>query len=539
MGTLETSIAPPSIPASTDPSLEQSRLDRLSRSSALVLAAQLLLVLAVAILVYSRFGIDDLLFRDEAIYAYGGQQLVEGVPPYVSIIDPKTPMATFLSGAAVAVGRTIGADDLHAIRVAFFVISCLTLVAVFIAAALLTESSVAGLVGAASFLSFRGFAIDALGGPNAKTPGILFAVLATALLLRRRWFMGGIAASLATLVWQPLVIYVAVAIAFAWFSSEGSDRGRHSLAALAGAVIPGAAAVLYFIVVGAFTELFQTAFVLPLFGTERPDQGGFPDHVRHIFEAVARGYGWSSVFFWAGIGSVLVLAGSRIWKARSGYGVLGRDPLIVVVAIPLLFFIAFSLFDFQGYPDAYPFLPLAAFGIACAVAFGLKLMEGRGLRTAALAIAGAGTLGVVVLTWAWYGQARPDAEARGLIAQRESATVADALLGPDGSFWALGDPSLLVLMQRRNPSPEIYMAAGVDAWVIQRKPGGFDGWTAEIDAADPDMVVLDHWHGADAARMRKWLRSQFERIRIGPSGAFVTPELSEEAKRPSGALLLR
>ena len=504
-----------------------------------MLAAQLLLVLAVAVLVYSRFGIDDLLFRDEAIYAYGGQQLAEGVPPYVSIIDPKTPMATFLSGAAVAVGRAVGADDLYAIRVAFFVISCLTLVAVFIAASLLTGSSMAGLVGAAAFLSFEGFAIDALGGPNAKTPGILFAVLATAFLLRRRWLLGGIAASLATLVWQPLVIYVAVAIAFAWFGSERSDRRRHARSALVGALIPGAVTVLYFIVVGAFRELFETAFVLPLFGTTRPDQGGIFDQILHIFEAVARGYGWSSLFFWAGIGFVLALAGYRIWQARGGYGALGRDPLIVVVAIPLLFFILFSLFDFQGYPDAYPFLPLAAFGIATAVAIGLKLMEHRGQRAVALAIAGTGAMLVVVLTWAGYGQARPAAEALGLVAQRASAAAADRLLGSDGTFWALGDPSLLVLMQRRNPSPEIYMAAGVDAWVIERKPGGFDGWTAEIAAAEPDMVVLDGWHGANAARMRQWLRSQFERIRIGESGAFVTPELSEEANRPVGALLLR
>jgi hypothetical protein len=504
-----------------------------------VLAAQLLLVLAVAILVYTRFGIDDLLFRDEAIYAYGGQQLAEGVPPYVSIIDPKTPMATFLAGAAVAIGRTIGADDLYAVRVGFFVITCLTLVALFIAASLLTGSSMAGLVGAATFLSFEGFAVDALGGPNAKTPGILFAVLATAFLLRRQWFLGGVAASLATLVWQPLVIYVAVAIAFAWFSSERSERRRHAVSALAGALIPGAVTVVYFLVVGAFSELFQTAFVLPLFGTERPDQGGFVDHIRHIFEAVARGYGWSSVFFWAGIVLVLVLAGFRIWRARGRYGTLGRDPLLVVVAVPLLFFILFSLFDFQGYPDAYPFLPLAAFGIACAVSIGLELMEQRGQRTAALVVAGAGALGVVLATWAWYGQERPAAEATGLVAQRESAAAADALLGPDGTFYALGDPSLLVLMQRRNPSPEIYMAAGVDAWVIEHKPGGFDGWTAEIAAAEPDMVVLDSWHGANAARMRTWLRSQFERTRIGQTGAFVTPELSEEANRPVGALLLR
>ena len=143
-GLLETSIAPDDNAAPSGSADRGTWLGRLKRSGRLVLAAQILLVLAVAVLVYTRFGINDLLYRDEAIYAYGGQQLVEGVPPYVSIIDPKTPLATVLSGAAVAVGRAIGIDDVYAIRVGFFILTCLTLVAGFVAASLLTGSAVAG-----------------------------------------------------------------------------------------------------------------------------------------------------------------------------------------------------------------------------------------------------------------------------------------------------------------------------------------------------------------------------------------------------------
>ncbi len=507
-------------------------------SGRLVLVAQILLVLSVAVLVYTRFGINDLLFRDEAIYAYGGQQLVEGVPPYVSIVDPKTPLATVLSGAAVAAGRAFGIDDVYAIRVGFLILSLLTVVAVFVAASLLTGSSMAGLVGAATFISFKGFAIDALGGPNAKTPGILFAVLATALLLQRRWFLGGIAASLAILVWQPLVIYAAAAIAFAWFSSDRADRRRNAAVALAGVLIPGAVTIVYFAMVGAADELFETAFLLPLIGTQRAEST-FGDHIVHIALAVARGYGLSSVLFWGGLLFVLLLAASRIWNGRGKWGRLAGDPLIVLITVPLLFFMAFSLVDFQGYPDAYPFLPLAAFGVACAAAGLLQRMEDRGRRPIAVAVLGAAALGVVVLTWAWYGQERPVADATGLIAQRRDAAAAERILGPDGTFYALGDPSPLVLMQRRNPSPEIYMAAGVASWVIDHKPGGFEGWTQEIAAQQPDMVMSSGWHGPEAASMRAWLRSQFARIRIGQTGAFVTPEVRDRAIAPTSAMLLR
>ena len=52
-----------------------------------------ILALLIAVVLFSRFGIDDELRRDEAIYAYGGQQMAQGVPPYLSILDPKTPLA--------------------------------------------------------------------------------------------------------------------------------------------------------------------------------------------------------------------------------------------------------------------------------------------------------------------------------------------------------------------------------------------------------------------------------------------------------------
>jgi hypothetical protein len=46
------------------------------------------LALAAAAL-FTRFSFDDTMRRDEAIYAYGGQQLAAGVPLYRGIFDPR------------------------------------------------------------------------------------------------------------------------------------------------------------------------------------------------------------------------------------------------------------------------------------------------------------------------------------------------------------------------------------------------------------------------------------------------------------------
>ena len=145
-----------------------------------------LLALLIAACLFLQFSIDDVLKRDEAIYAYGGQQLAEGVAPYASIFDPKTPLATIIAGVATIGGRAVGAHDgagdVHAMRIVFLVFALLTVLAVYLLGLRLWGSVLAALTGAVVFSSFRGFALDALGGPNAKTPGIFFGVLSMALL---------------------------------------------------------------------------------------------------------------------------------------------------------------------------------------------------------------------------------------------------------------------------------------------------------------------------------------------------------------------
>jgi len=170
---------------------------------------------------------------------------------------------------------------------------------------------------------------------------------------------------------------------------------------------------------------------------------------------------------------------------------------------------------------------LSALGVGGAVAAGLALLEDRGARPAAMALACAGTFALVVATWAWYSQARPEAGV--LIAQRMQAAAAEQILGDDGTVYALGNSAPLVLMQRTNPSSNIYLAAGLDQWVIDHTAGGFDGWTSQIAADMPDMVVSNGWTGGYAARMRDWLRSRYSIVRIGGEPFFVTPELRERA----------
>src|SRR5437868_14674775 len=118
------------------------------------------LALAIGAVLFTRFSIDGNLWRDEAIYAYGGQQLSHGVPVYLGIFDPKPPLPTFLTALGALAGRAAGKDELIAMRAEFFAWGLLAVAAVYWAGLKLWRSPLAALAGAAVFASSKGFAQD-------------------------------------------------------------------------------------------------------------------------------------------------------------------------------------------------------------------------------------------------------------------------------------------------------------------------------------------------------------------------------------------
>ena len=460
--------------------------------------------LAAAIALYSRFSEDDTLSRDESLYSYAGQQFAEGVPFYSSLFEQKTPLAAILSGLATVVGRWLGAYDVHAQRWLFFALGCLTVVAVYLLGAWLWESVAAGAVAAATFVGFAGFAEDALGGPDAKTPGILFAVASMALLVRRRWFWGAFAASLAFLVWQPLLVYVAVALV------AGRQQWRRVLLGLA---IPVVAVCVYFLATGAFARMIDAAFLFPATGLQRPHET-FSEHFTLIGTTVHDHYGLR--------GDILVAGGL---VALCALYAAGRARCAVVVLGSLLPLLAFSLYDFQGYPDVFPLLPYAALGVGGLV----TLLRGRAQTAAATAVA----VALVALAAVDYmGSRASDSD---LVVQRARAAKLERIIG-DGTLYSFMDPRPLVLTGRRNPSRFVYVGEGVDKWVVDGTPGGFEGWRRRIAGYHADVVFMGPgWDSGYAESMKAWLRSAYERRFLDDWRLFLTPDA---AARGGSALSL-
>src|SRR4051812_6323458 len=313
------------------------------------------LALVVAALLYTQFSIEGNLSRDEAIYSYGGQQLADGVPVYQGIFDPKPPLPTFLTALGVAGGRAVGEDELVAMRYEFLLFSLLAVGAVYLLGLRLWRSPVAALAGAVTFTSFRGFAADALAGPDAKTPGVLLSVVALVLLVERRWFWAAFLGSLAFLDWQPLGIYALAAVVAAFVLGEA--RWRQAGLALAGAAIPLAATVLYLAIAGDLSQFVEASFTFPATGLER-DPITFGQRLTAIVNVVNEHYHLGRVLLWGGLVLLpLVLLRRRVDR-----------PATVILLATMLGFVALTLTDFQGYPDLFPLLPYAAIGIAGVVA---------------------------------------------------------------------------------------------------------------------------------------------------------------------------
>lgn len=495
-----------------------SRHRSLARWSGAVLA------LLLAGVLFSQFSLDAPLSRDESIYIYGGQQLAERVPPYVSIFDPKTPLSTLVAGGAVATARALERDEIKAIRVVFFVFACAAALAVYLLALGLFDSTLAALASVATFVSFEGFALDALTGPNPKTLGVLLAVLSLALLIRRRIFWAAFTASLAFLVWQPLLVYVALTIGVSILEGRKNDGLRPTTHALAGALVPIAATSIYFWLADALDDLIDAGFVYPVTHQERADDS-LTARTERIVSTVNREYGDARILIWAGLGLLLAFAAIRVIQRQPGGRIrLLDDRHLLIVVSSFLAVAAFSLFDFQGYPDLYPALPYAAIGIGGLVALVSSRLEQRPLRVAA-----AGTMAAVVtlglFTFCAYAGA-PQSQA-GLLVQRERAAKVQRLLGRAGTLYVFGDPRPLVLTERRNPSRYIFLNSGIDQWVIDHTPGGLAGWQTVIAAVDPEVVIVNRWISEHARTMSAWLLESYVPRRVQGMLLFVDPQIRD------------
>ena len=135
------------------------------------------LMAAAALVIFLAQGFDSILTRDLALYSYGAQQTVEGVPPYVSVLNRAGPLAHLVPAIGVAFARAVGMDDVLAMRLLMMLISLACVWLLYLLSRDLFGSRLAGVASSSALLTFTGFVTYAVGGPREKTTLTLFVIL--------------------------------------------------------------------------------------------------------------------------------------------------------------------------------------------------------------------------------------------------------------------------------------------------------------------------------------------------------------------------
>lgn len=469
----------------------------------------MLFVAMAAGIAFVQSGFEGKLLRDDSIYIYSGQQMAEGVPPYVSIFDVKGPLSPILCGIAVMVGRTQGANDIFSCRALFFGISIFVIIAIFLLSSKVFHSALNALFASMTFATFWGFGVHAASGPRAKTPMVLFEILALYFTISQKWFTAGIFGGLAVLVWQPMIVFPAITFFLAIVQSSPSrQRLKNGALAITGALFPILLVMAWFFSNNALPN-FLDGWIT--FHVNYMDRGGanIQGNLLNILNAVYFGYPRALVSVWMGfLGIILFFKKALINYDGDLIKLVQKDQnAALFLSFPLPF--VWSVLDFQGYADFYPFLPYAALGfgwILSATAIPAEGFKGTRKAFCVLIVASLFVFGAMS-----YYKTRNTV----LMDQQEWASKIESELTKEDKVVSIGIPEALVLMQRRNPTPYVFIIAGIDSYIEDKTVGGFDGWIRNMDRDKPTIILFGSTWGRQIPKLKKWLNKYYVNTKVG------------------------
>lgn len=437
------------------------------------------LLAAVAVVIFLLHGFGGLLTRDLALYAYGGQQFAEGVPPYVAVLNRAGPLAHMVPGFGVMIARALGTDDLITMRALMMVLSTVAVWLTYLLGRDAFRSRLAGVASAATLLTFQGFVTYATGGPREKTTMMLLVVCALLAVVHRRWAWAGAAVALATLTWQPAFFVGTVAAVVAVL--VGLPGGK-KLAALArfglGGSLATAAMLGYFWWVHELQAFFDGFLFLNATSTR---QTGLIEFLYVDPAAMVEGFGWSLALLLAGLLATVGLA-VRTWRA--GDRSRPADAGVIALGAATIGAFIWSLGVFNGWADAVVVLPLAAVGLG-------GLVHAVALRThprRATALVAAYAVVALVATGVDTWLTRPD----DLEPMRAETEAVLAAAGPYATVLSVGAPQPLVFGQLKNPLRHQMFIGGLSEYLDETWPGGLEAMAAVVRRDTPTFITMDH-----------------------------------------------
>ena len=453
---------------------------------------------------------------DSAIYDYIAQSILRGQMPYRDVVDIKGPLGAYLSAGAIAAGRMTGMTDVAAIRL-FHVLTVGLLAALtFRVGVVYFRNRVAGLIAAVLPLIAPPIAEMLIGGTQPKLPLLIFGLVSLLLVAGDRPFWAGFCGMLACLCWQPGLMFVGTA--FLIFSKYlTSWRDLRAARVMAGAAVPLALVVLYFFAKGALGDMWSYAIVYnySVFGPEAKKP--LADASSHLWKIIRRVYEARTLFLLVALVGLAAYIAERVYlkiKARWSTEHL-RDAII----FPALVYLVFAFINFQAGPDLIPFLPFIGLFAAWAFVKVGQLVASalparlEGYRQYAELLVPSLAL-VLTLGLATWPALRYRTGSETLTKQQEEVNILASKLQPGDQIYAHGTVGMLVLMNRPNLNPYVFLDWDMDSFIAARKYGGsFQALIDEMEAQKPRLVGISRLravtHGEE---FEQWVRTHYEEL---------------------------
>ena len=489
---------------------------------------------------YGLYGFDGMLPLDYSIYLYSGQRMAEGIPPYLSVFDHKGPLSPMIASLGVMLSKVFSWDDVHTVRLVFFAIGCLTVLAVYLLAKDVFRSQLAGLFAALTFLGFYAYGYPAASGPEPKTPMVLFETLSLLFASQKRWFWAGFFGSLAFLVWQPMGLFAAVTFVLA-LSRPKEERYSAVLRALGGIVAPLVVTVGYFYYYGALGDLLDGVVVFNALYLTRGEITTAPIVHRVLWDPSLSQTLLDPSLLWEQLSGVVLPYITMAVPIVVGLAMIVRlyflrpyqyrfAPILLSLPVPPLW----ALIDFALSEDFYVYLPYAAIGFGAFAAWAIK-------RTKSPRLVGA-LLGAALLTVAianTFSEVNAPAAEKllgtdiDLAQQRKGALEIEDRFGEDVRIASLNSPQVLVLLHRENPNRYLFITAGIDRYIEAKEPGGFEDWLEGLEGSDliaffgEGQVLLpgDEATAEHREQLIDWLDARYHIEKVGPWYLFVKDSL--------------
>jgi hypothetical protein len=454
---------------------------------------------------------------DNAIWDYIAQCVLRGQTPQLDVIDNKMPAAAYLSALAMIVGQTFGFDQVASVRVLYVLLLGVLSVVVYLVAEAYLENRVAAVMACLVPMVAPELIVMMVSGTRPKVPMMICGMLSLLMIAKERLFWAGFCSMLACLFWQPGLMFTGTALLI--FSRYlTSWRDRRALKVLIGAAVPLVVTLTYFAARGALADLWRWTITYNY-------AVYFPEGREPVSVALAR--------LWTLINQVT--EGQTIWVKLGAVGLIGYaaecviarvkkaspDALVYKEALivpPLVFFV-FCVINYPGADSLIVLLPFA--GLFAAFVFAAvyraladwSYVKRRAVFVRLAAIVVVVPLVVVGLNAVKRARRFRIEEGRTLSDQRRAFQQIAERLGPDDQVYVHGALEILVLLDRPNLNPYVFLDRGKDRFLSTYVDGGFDAVLAGMKAASPKVIALTRLQNVTCRdALLDWAASQYERL---------------------------